>query len=273
MARKSVRSGILSLHERELVKEVDRIRSGENSSMKRAPSRLAELLPELDKRIDAVGEDLAVILHSHALRPFIASRVKELNILLASYQDFQQVTFGPDYSTWRIRFTKKTIDDMPGMKKWKKTPKQKRLERHRSYWLEVGDENAPKQLTLENIFSPDFAMRGIDGYKVSISSGKMEIRDILREALELEKQFEPYIIDNPSQAILPRSEATAAHIYDIKKRLDSFKKSLSSMDERKQVQVPKAALVEIQKITDPSEREARLAELFKRYEKPARYDF
>lgn len=255
MPKKTERPGILSIHERDLIREVDRQRKGEAPKIMRAASRLAQLLPDLDKRISALGDDLSIILQSKALQPFVAARVKELYPVLFQYQTLQEPKFGYDYSDWQVKYVRKPLEERRGMKTWKKKQKPQKLQRYRSYWLEI-NHSGSSGLTLANIFSPEYAVRGIENYK--LASGD-NLRDILIEAVELQQN---------GVEILPLSEEGALTIESISKRLENHKKVRRKDEGRKSVEVPRAAHVELQAITDPQEKEKRLEELFKMYESP-----
>lgn len=199
MPKKTQRLGILSLHERELIKVVDEIRSGKRQNKGRAPSRLAQLLPDLDKRISALDVDLATLLKSKALKPFLKSRMKDLNLSIARHQQIQNPEFDYDYSTWQV---KKYV---------------KEGERTRRYWLDISESNAPKTLTIENIFGPEYAIRGIDGYSVTTSEGKSNVRDILVSAVEFDMKMASK--SDKKNRILPLSQGEAVTINDLIQRM------------------------------------------------------
>jgi hypothetical protein len=265
MPKKTERLGILSLHERELIQEVDRIRSGEIKNSGRAPSRLAELLPDLDRRLTAVAVDLGIILESKALRTFLASRAKYLDPILNKYHTINQVNFGHDYSTWRVRSIKKPIPTKRGIKVWKNPKKKPRqeFERQRSYWLDISESNKPDGLTLLNTLSPEHAIRGIEGYWLK---GGVNIRDILSEAVRLEKEYETYISRTPSARILPRTEELAINIKQVKREIDRFNANIPKREVEELHNIPPLALKEVAGITDPHEREKKLEELANRYD-------
>lgn len=250
---KSERPAILSLHERELIKQVDEIRSGKVKNKGRAPSRLAQLLPDLDKRLSALPKDLEIILESKALRPFLKHRIKQFNLVFAEYQKIQD-RIQPDYnySTWRIRYVRKPLTELQGMKKWE-NPKKKRpqrYERHRSYWLDISDTNAPEKPTLENFYRPEYALKGIENYELKFDGKKVNLRDILVEALELQKK---------GMKIFPLSDKEAKSIHEIRQIMEQRHEDKETID------IPRIAAEKIKAITDPKEWDRRMEELFKIY--------
>jgi hypothetical protein len=201
MPKKTERPGILSLHERELIQRIDKIRSGEIKNKGRAPSRLAELLPDFDKRLSALTKDLELFVESRALRPFLKYRRKQFSLVLTQNQQLQKLLMDDDYSTWRVRYATREGE------KW------------RRYWLYVSEENAPNGLTLENIYDPEYALKGIEGYSVNTDDDRFNVRDLLKFVVKHDMN------QKKQKFILPRSEDNAITIYHIIQKMRALEEA------------------------------------------------
>lgn len=265
MRKKTERVGILSLHERELIKEVDRIRSGQPVKIKRASSRLSQVLPDLDRRVRALTTDLEIILSSRALQPFVASRIKDFSLIIERYHNLQQLDFGENYSTWLVRYTRKSPDN------------EKKLQRVRRYWLDINDANKPEKFGLENFFSPEYALRNISGKWVMADNKMVDTRQVLLEGLKLEMRYRSEIIahekyddDSWISDIFPKAERDATPLQQIRARISNFPEQIRNLEQKRaadsQVLFSRAKYEEIQNIKDPKEKEAA-AEAAYRYAK------
>ena len=248
--RRSERLGIISQKEHELlqrakkkdalIKERERLRSKKekldkdvkriseiNKELNDISTRLTELVKNLDKRINALGENLRNILKSAPLAPFVRTRARiffnippiyegkidsysaitaftELNAPI--FRDYDGTEAIPDYSTWKVEWVK---------------------ERDRKYWLNT---NVESKLTIENIFQPEYSIKGIKGAwrRTKKESGKkikeiVNVRDILKEALDVEKRFQNRIKSKELPLILPKTKDKAESIDQILKNITNFK--------------------------------------------------
>lgn len=192
-------------------------------------TRSTELVKNLDKRINALAVDLRVILKSSILSPFVRTRAKIFfNIppiyeghldsysIITAFSELNSPKFSeydgteaiPDYSRWRVEIIK---------------------EKDRRYWLNTDLESKP---TIENIFQPDYSVRGIKGAwkRTKNKSGKktietINVRDLLKIALKLEKKFQTRIKNKELPSILPKSKNNAQNINQITKNIEKFEKT------------------------------------------------
>ncbi len=217
----------LSKEDRKKIKEI-------NNELYEISTRLIELVKNLDKRINALGDDLRVILKSGSLAPFVRTRSKvffsippiydghidsysvitafsELNApIFLEYDGTEAI---PDYSKWRVEVI---------------------TEKERKYWLNI---NLESKLTIENIFQPDYSIKGIKGTwkRIKDKSRKktkevINVRDLLKNALELEKKFQTKIANKELPLILPKSKKTAENIDQIIKNIENFEKIKKSIN-------------------------------------------
>lgn len=200
-----------------------------NTELYTISTRLTELVKNLDKRIDALKTDLRVILKSGSLAPFVRTRARIFfNIppiydghmdsysIITAFSELNAPRFSeydgteaiPDYSRWRVEIIK---------------------EKDRRYWLNINLEPKP---TIENIFQPDYSIRGIKGTwkrTKNKSGGKtmetINVRNLLKNALELEKKFQTRIKNSELPSILPKGKEDAQNIDQIIKNLERFEKT------------------------------------------------
>jgi len=216
----------LSSKKEKLDKDVKRI-CRINKELNDISTRLTELVKNLDKRINALGEDLRTILKSAPLAPFVRTRARiffnippihegkidsysaitafsELNAPI--FRDYDGTEAIPDYSTWKVEKVK---------------------ERDRKYWLNT---NVESKLTIENIFQPEYSIKGIKGAwrRTKKESGKkikevVNVRDVLKVALDLEKRFQSKIKSKDLPSILPKTKDKAISIDQIIENITNFK--------------------------------------------------
>ena len=277
--RRTKRLGILSDKEHELLKraknrdqlleERDRLKSKpgnsegdrleitkKNKELYEISTRLSELVKNLDKRIIALGTDLRVILKSGSLAPFVRTRAKiffnippiyeghidsysaitafsELNS--PKFSEYDGTEAIPDYSSWKVEIIKK---------------------KDRRYWLNT---NVEPKLTIEDIFRPDYSIKGIKGTwkRAKDKSGKktmetINVRDLLKSALELEKKFQTRIKNSELPLILPKSKEDAQNINQIIKNIEIFEKIKESIN----------STIEVRPITKKDNKTASIEEKF-----------
>lgn len=215
--------------------EEDRLEiTKKNKELYEISTRLTELVKNLDMRINALGTDLRVILKSGSLAPFVRTRAKILfNIppiyeghvdsysVITAFSELNSPKFSeydgteaiPDYSSWKVEIIK---------------------EKYRKYWLNT---NVEPELTIEDIFQPDYSIKGIKGTwkRAKDESGKktmetINVRDLLKSALELEKKFQTRIKNRELPSILPKSKEDAQNINQIIKNIEIFEKIKESIN-------------------------------------------
>lgn len=218
-------------------KEDERIREI-NQEIRVISTRLSDLVQKLHKRIASTEKDLVMILKSQSLRPLVVISNKHLVHFpfpdkgdygnygaIQSISDIYQLNFIqydgtesiPNYSRWKVRF--------------KAVPRYDT----RYYWLDASIEPVP---TIEDIFSPEYSMKGIKGIwsrrtkistndkKEKIKTEKIDSRLIIREALDLEKRYQGLIKLETLPKIFPRNESGAIDIMEIRNKISVFHEML-----------------------------------------------
>jgi len=248
---RSQRPGILSIKEREIIslkdnrkalfeekksllakkkkttKDKKRIKEI-NQQLIKISKRFSGLVEKLHQRFLFLKKDLQIILRSNSLRSLIIRDKAHLYSLagdgdydkygiLTSWGELAKPHFQPyeegsgivyDYLSWKVH--------------WKK------IGRERKYWLSTNEKTKP---TSRDITVPEFAILGINGvwyqeiHKLSPSGKHIEktekigVREILREALDLEKRYPKKI----EKYLISRDEVNADGIIHIKNRIKTFK--------------------------------------------------
>lgn len=186
-----------------------------NADLKTISTRLAQLTGELEHRLHELPDDLTLIMKSKALRPLIVIRGQYFDDISLLWSQIHKMQFGHDYSTWRIVSLTKPVSAMD-------EPGQVTKRRVTLYWL---DKNAEPGITIEDIFRPSYAMRGVkekiwfkrtirivDENKEVYERKRYDNKQILKRALELEKN---------GLRIIPTEEGKAVDIYEIERRIIS----------------------------------------------------
>ncbi len=223
-------------------KEEDKRLKELNKEIQEISTRLSALVPVLHKRIMATEKDLIMILKSQSLRPLVVIDNKHLvhfpfpdngdsdnygivqsldEIYKISYVQHDGTESIPNYSRWKVQF------------------KSDLYYGTRYYWLDTNIEPVP---TAEDIFSPEYAMKGIKGIwsrrtkvmnkqkKEKIKIEKIDSRSIIKEALDLEKKYQGLIKLEALPKILPRNEDDAIDIMEIRKKISLFHEMKKAFD-------------------------------------------
>lgn len=226
----------LKLKERKTTSDKKRIKEI-NRKLKKISTRLSMIVKDLDRRIDVLGPQLILIATSTSLAPFVSVRrgkffglpykedgAYEKYGIMKTFEDIHKVQYEqydgtepiPNFSKWQVKF----VGGSP-----------------RRYWL---DTNVIRDVTIKNIFEPEFAMGKITGVwnrmvdkmvdvKLKPTIEKINVREIIKEALLLEKRFQSLIKDDILQKIIPRTEEDAINIESIKTELVKFKEKLKDV--------------------------------------------
>ena len=200
-------------------------------------SHFSELVKELEPRLEALRDDLRIILSSRTLfeiaRTFWSEKLffnRPLELMWADYMKYgiypalhelnkpQIITldqkelddpFFRNYLTWKVNFFSKNGT--------------------RYYWL---DTNQKKEITTKNWHLPDYAIRGIKGVWKK-EGRKIDVRDILKKALELEKSNQTLISEGKLPAIFPREREDAVILGVIEYRMRKLSEKKTKLDKPK----------------------------------------
>ncbi|MDE1841795.1 MAG: hypothetical protein KGI09_07930, partial [Thaumarchaeota archaeon] len=129
------------------------------------------------------------------------------------FQEYDPYEPIPNYSRWKVKYE---TDPKYGTK---------------HYWLDTEIEPVP---TIEDIFNPEYSIKGIKGTwnnkikvsdkkgKVRIKTEKIDIREILKTALNLEKRFQNRIRSENLPQIFPRTRDKAIKWKEMLDKIDHF---------------------------------------------------
>lgn len=205
---RSERLALLSEKERQLLDDYerkDKLGAGERAKISRG---LIELVKKLDIRLDALFPDLEYIVYNQALRPLIPRKLDGLQLsveLLTREMENMKATTVQNKSTY-----------VQGYYSWKIYSVEK--EGRKCYWLSTTE---PPEITVMDYTKPEFAMRGIKG-RWSNNNQIIDVRKILKKALELELQKPNSVKNIKHHEVIPHSEKDAISIGQIKDRIDKL---------------------------------------------------
>jgi hypothetical protein len=193
--------------------------------------RLAALVKILAKRIAALPEDLRMILNTDALRPLVAMRSQVVDDIAFSWYEIHRPSVGYNCSSWRVK-------QVSVPKRSLYEPSEVIKKKEVRYWLDTRMEPAP---TIEDIFSPDYAIKGIKSKvwfkrvrdEASLDEKlreKYDVRAVLKEAVRLEYLYNEPIRQGTVPAILPKNESEAVNIYKVKAAILKVKDSVRDLN-------------------------------------------
>ena len=198
-----------------------------NLELARISRRMTTLTRNLDRRLPALMDDLRIILNSKSLRSVVAIRSWYFDDITPLWQEIHRPVVGFNYGSWHVK--QKVVARKSVYDRSEDTKKKVVL-----YWL---DTKVTPEPTADDIFKPDYAIRGIKSkswFKLASEkkSGhnvreRYDVRAILIEAVELEFRYYNQISEGYLHGILPKRESDAVDIYKIKNAISKLKDSVS----------------------------------------------
>jgi hypothetical protein len=157
-----------------------------SKELARLSTKMSKLYHDLDLQVDALIDDLEVILGSAILKPWIATRVPHVNTIAEKVAALNAMKPGSVYKGKRIRATKS---------------------KPARYWLDENyvEENR-KNKRLVSFVTTEYALIGIKGNWVLKKRGKHFVfskRDTLKQALEYEERHGVIVIPRRERDALP----------------------------------------------------------------------
>jgi hypothetical protein len=201
-----------------------------NSQLATISRRLAALVKTLDRRLSSLPEDLRIILNAKSLRSLVAIRRQYFDYITPLWQEIHKPVAGFNYSSWQIK-------QVRSAKRSVREPSRETRKKIIRYWLDMNIEPEP---TIEDVFKPTYAIRGIKSkvwFKIiheaepGLAREKYDVRTILEEAVELEFRHSDQIRQGQVRAILPKNEHEAMDIYKVKNAITNFRESIRDKHE------------------------------------------
>ena len=214
--------------------------------------RLSALVKnEFPQRMEQLEKDLIFLLKSPALKSFVYLQHQRIDVISHMWKEingkpnFQEHdgTDATGYLKWRIRVLKHNSS--------------------RYYWL---DTNAELEPTIDDIFEPEIALRGINGIwtrnvieeyinergdrETRITLRKFSVREILIDVVRLHMKYRKEIDDGTLPWIISRTDDEPLKINEIERNLRLFKRKLEVMQRNSRVEHLQMTTTEIKKLED-----------------------
>jgi hypothetical protein len=189
-----------------------------NKELYQLSTKLGTLVRRLDERLDALFEDLNLILKEESLKPLMAIQAEKFHEIDATWNPFTTMPVGNSYAGWKVREITSRIEST--------NSEIESMKRKSYYWLDI----AKPEPTVDNIFEPEYSIKGIkskEWTKVISENGtehyeSINVRDILIKAVRIEREKYDVIQTHPDLQILPKNIDSSRDIYEIIEAIKNF---------------------------------------------------